>query len=183
MNRHTAGVVLIGVLWGAAAGAAGWDPKAAQEATDAAQETIATFKAADPGLETFFKNAYGYAVFPTIGSGGLWFSGAYGTGLVYEGGALIGRTNLTHFSFGFTFGAQSYSELLFFRDKSALDKFKAGPTKLSAQASAVIATKGAAAKTSYDSNGVGVFVHVKGGLMLDASFGGQLFKYQPGLGD
>jgi lipid-binding SYLF domain-containing protein len=102
---------------------------------------------------------------------------------VYEGGAPVGRTSLTQISFGFTFGAQAYSEILFFRDKSALDKFKAGTAQLSAQASAVIATNGAAAKTSYDNTGVGVFVHVKGGAMLDASVGGQNFKYQPGLGD
>jgi len=188
MNRLTArlGLALIGALWGAAAGAAGWNPQAPQGATaqlEAAQETIAKFKATDPGLDVFFEKAYGYAVFPTIGSGGYWFSGAYGTGLVYEGNTPIGRASLTQVSFGFTFGAQAYSEILFFRDKSALDKFKAGTAQLSAQASAVIATNGAAAKTSYDSNGVGVFVHVKGGAMLDASVGGQNFKYQSGLGD
>ena len=102
---------------------------------------------------------------------------------MYEGGAPVGRTNVTQVSFGFTFGAQAYSEILFFRDKSALDKFKANNTEFAAQASAVIATAGAAAKTSYDSNGVGVFVHIKGGAMVDASVGGQQFKYQPGLGD
>ena len=179
-------LVLVGVLWGAAAGAAGWNAQAPQGATaqlEAARETVATFKATDPGLEAFFQKAYGYAIFPTIGSGGYWFSGAYGTGLVYEGDAPVGRTSLTQISFGFTFGAQAYSEILFFRDKGALDKFKAGTAQLSAQASAVIATNGAAAKTSYHSNGVGVYVHVKGGAMLDASVGGQNFKYQPGLGD
>ena len=122
-------------------------------------------------------------MFPTIGSGGFWISGAYGTGLVYEKGAPVGRTNVTQVSFGFTFGAQAYSELLFFRDKAVLDNFKAGNTEFSAQASAVIAHSGAAAKTSYNDNGVAVFVHVKGGAMVEASLGGQQFKYQAGLGD
>ena len=122
-------------------------------------------------------------MFPTIGSGGFWISGAYGTGLVYEKGAPVGRTNVTQVSFGFTFGAQAYSELLFFRDKAVLDNFKAGNTEFSAQASAVIAHSGAAAKTSYNDNGVAVFVHVKGGAMVEASVGGQQFKYQAGLGD
>ena len=179
-------LALVGVLWGATAGAAGWDPKEPQGSRaqlEAAHETIAKFKATDPGLEDFFQKAHGYAVFPTIGSGGWWLAGAYGTGLVYEGGTPVGRTSITQLSFGLTFGGQAYSEILFFRDKAALDKFKSGTAQLSAQVSAVIATNGAAAKTSYDSNGVGVFVHVKGGAMLDASVGGQNFKYQAGLGD
>ena len=179
-------LALVGVIWAGVAGAAGWNPSTPQGESaqlDAAQQTIEAFKADDSGLEVFFQKAYGYAVFPTIGAGGFWFSGAYGTGVVFEKGAPVGRANLTQASFGFTFGVQSYSELLFFRDKAALDKFKAGATEFSAQASAVIATAGAAAKTSYDNNGVAVFVHVKGGAMVEASVGGQQFKYQPGLGD
>ena len=107
-------------------------------------------------------------------------TGAAGSG---EKGAPVGRTNVTQVSFGFTFGAQAYSEILFFRDQAVLDNFRAGNTEFSAQASAVIAHSGAAAKTSYNNDGVAVFVHVKGGAMVEASLGGQQFKYQSGLGD
>ena len=93
---------------------------------------------------------------------------------------LVSSTQVT---FGFVFGGQAYSELLFFKDKAVLDKYKAGSAEFSAEASAVIATAGAAAKTSYDNNGVAVFVHVKGGAMVSASIGGQQFSYQAGLGD
>jgi lipid-binding SYLF domain-containing protein len=115
--------------------------------------------------------------------GGFWIGGAYGQGVVYEKGTASGRTSMTQISFGFEFGGQSYSELLFFRDKAVLDNFKAGNAEFSAQASAVIANAGAAAKTSYNNDGVAVFVHVKGGAMVDASIGGQKFSYVPGLTD
>jgi lipid-binding SYLF domain-containing protein len=176
-------LVLTGATWAASAGAAGWNPQGQSQQVEAAQETIATFKSTDPGLQVFFSKAYGYAVFPVVGSGGFFIGGAHGQGIVYEKGAAIGRTALTQVSLGFVFGGQAYSELLFFRDQAVLDNFKKGNSEFSAQASAVIANVGAAAKTSYDNNGVAVFVHVKGGAMLDASIGGQQFSYQPGLGD
>ena len=122
-------------------------------------------------------------MFPTIGSGGFWIGGAHGTGVVYEQGKPVGRTSLTQVTFGFVFGGEAYSELLFFRDKGVLDNFKKGHTEFSAQASAVIAKQGAAAKTSYDNSGVGVFVHVKSGAMLQAAIGGQQFSYEAGLGN
>jgi len=176
-------LALIAATWAASAGAAGWNPEGQSEQLEAAQETIAMFKSTDPGLGVFFEKAYGYAVFPTVGSGGFWIGGAHGTGIVYEKSKPVGRTSLTQVTFGFVFGGQAYSELLFFKDKAVLDKYKAGASEFSAEASAVIATAGAAAKTSYDSNGVAVFVHVKGGAMVSASIGGQQFSYEPGLGD
>ena len=176
-------LALVGAMCASSAGAAGWNPEGETEAVEAAQEAIATFKSTDPGLGVFFEKAYGYAVFPTVGAGGFWIGGAHGTGIVYEKGKPIGRTSLTQVTFGFVFGGQAYSELLFFKDKATLDKYKAGSSEFSAEASAVIATAGAAAKTSYDNSGVAVFVHVKGGAMASASIGGQKFDYKPGLGD
>jgi lipid-binding SYLF domain-containing protein len=163
------------------AGAAGWNPSGESQRLEAAEAAIAEFKATDSGLEAYFKKAYGWAVFPTIGKGGFIFSGAYGDGVVYHRGKPIGRTTVTQASVGLTIGGQTSSELLFFRDKAALDNFLAGNYEFSAQASAVIAREGAAAKTSYDNTGVAVFVHVKGGAMVEASIGGQKFAYHPGL--
>src|SRR5688572_6309881 len=163
--------------------AEGWDPETDTKQLEAAQEAIAVFKSTDPALEKYFKQAYGYAVFPTVGKGGFWFAGAFGRGLVFERGAPVGRTTLKQVTFGLQIGGQSFSELIFFKDKAALDRFKAGTSEFSAQASAVVAREGAAATTSYDSEGVAVFVHIKGGAMLEASVGGQKFDYVAGLGE
>jgi lipid-binding SYLF domain-containing protein len=174
---------LLAAAWVAPAGAAGWNPSGESQRLEAAEAAIAEFKATDPGLAEYFKKAYGWAVFPTIGKGGFIFSGAYGDGVVYEKGKPVGRATVTQASIGLTIGGQASSELLFFRDKAALDNFRSGNYEFSAQASAVIAREGAAAKTSYDNTGVAVFVHVKGGAMLEASIGGQKFAYHPGLGN
>jgi lipid-binding SYLF domain-containing protein len=174
---------LAGAIWTAPLGAAGWNPQAQSQDLDAAQQTIAAFEAEDSGLADFFQKAYGYAVFPTIGKGGFWFGGAFGRGFVYEKGTPVGRTSVTQVSFGFLIGGQAYSELLFFRDKATLDQFKKGNAEFSAQATAVIAKEGAAATTSYNSSGVAVFLHIKGGAMLEASVAGQKFSYESGVSD
>jgi lipid-binding SYLF domain-containing protein len=179
---YTVGL-LASLSWGAPAAAAGWNPQGESQQLEAAEQAIATFKATDSGLEVYFKKAYGWAIFPSIGKGGFIFSGAYGQGVVYQQGKPVGTASVTQASVGFTIGGQASSELLFFRDQAALQNFQAGNAEFSAQASAVIAREGAAAKTSYDNNGVAVFVHVLGGAMLEASIGGQQFSYQPGLGN
>ena len=176
-------IALIAATRAVSAGAAGWNPQGESEQLEAAQETIATFKSTDPGLGVFFEKAYGYAVFPTVGAGGFLIGGAHGQGIVYEKGKPIGRTSLTQITFGLLIGGQAYSELLFFKDKAVLDNYKAGNSEFSAEASAVISTTGAAAKTSYNNNGVAIFVHVKGGAMASASIGGQKFSYEAGLSD
>ena len=51
-----------------------------------------------------------------------------------------------------------------------------GKAQLSGQLSAVAVTSGAAASTRFK-NGVAVFSATKGGLMLEASVGGQKFGY------
>jgi lipid-binding SYLF domain-containing protein len=104
--------------------------------------------------------------------------GAYGKGEVYEREALIGVSSLTQLTIGFQLGGQAYSEIIFFKDKEALDDFKGGNFELGAQASAVAATAGASADASYD-NGVAIFTLAKGGLMYEASIGGQKFSFEP----
>ena len=39
-----------------------------------------------PTTQPFFQKAYGYAIFPTVGKGGIVVGGAYGEGRVYLGG-------------------------------------------------------------------------------------------------
>jgi lipid-binding SYLF domain-containing protein len=141
------------------------------------QGTIAQFQKNDPGLKGWFSGAYGYAVFPSVGKGGAGIGGAYGKGEVYEQGKLVGYTSLSQATIGFQLGGQAYSEVIFFKDKAAFDRFTGGKFELSAQASAVAATAGASADANYRS-GVAVFTMARGGLMYEASVGGQKFSYE-----
>ncbi len=141
-----------------------------------AKEAIAEFKQDDSGIAVYFDNAYGYAVYPTVGKAGLGIGGAHGKGVVYEQGAIVGKTTLNQRSFGFKWGGQAYSEIVFFEDKGALDDFKNGNFELGAQASAVAITAGASTDLDYN-DGVAIITRVKGGLMYEASVGGQKFSY------
>jgi lipid-binding SYLF domain-containing protein len=139
---------------------------------------IEKFKAKDPGMAKIFADAVGYVVFPTVGKGGIGLGGARGKGWVYEGGKIIGKSTLTQVSFGFQFGGQAYSEIVFFQTPQALENFKLGHLKFDAQASAVALTARASADLAYR-NGVAIVTMAKGGLMYEASVGGQKFSFKP----
>jgi lipid-binding SYLF domain-containing protein len=139
---------------------------------------IAKFKEKDPGLANTFASAAGYAVFPTVGKGGIGIGGARGKGYVYEGGGLIGRSTLTQVTIGIQLGGQAYSEVVFFKDRAALENFKLGHLKLDAQASAVALTARASGDLAYR-DGVAIVTMAKGGLMYEASVGGQKFSFKP----
>jgi lipid-binding SYLF domain-containing protein len=140
--------------------------------------TIADFKKADPDIEKFFKSSVGYAVFPTVGKGAIGIGAAHGSGELIVGGKALGKTTLTQVTVGFQLGGQSYSEVIFFEQQNTLDGFKNGDFAFAAQASAVAVTAGAAANAGYR-NGVAVFTRAKGGLMYEASVGGQKFSFDP----
>lgn len=161
-----------------AAGCANWDPEGEVNLQQDAAATIKVFRARDAGMQRFFDNAYAYAVFPTVGKGGMGIGGAYGEGLVFRGGKPVARTSLTQVTVGLQLGGQAYHEIIFLRDKTAFERYKSGRLKLSAQLSAVAATAGASADASYE-QGVAVFTLAKGGLMYEASVGGQSFSYEP----
>ncbi|TNF99308.1 MAG: hypothetical protein EP297_05920 [Gammaproteobacteria bacterium] len=159
----------------------GWNPNDEQAkdqgvGDDDVAQTIATFKSKDPGIKKFFDQAHGYAVFPTVGKGGIGIGGAYGKGKVYEKGKYIGDTSLSQVTIGFQLGGQAYSEVIFFGTKHALDDFTGGNFEFGAQVSAVAVTAGASADADY-SGGVAVFTMAKGGLMYEASVGGQKFSF------
>ena len=141
------------------------------------QEVINNFKEGDPGMQAWFKEAYGYVVFPSVGKGGFWVGGAYGKGLVYEQQILVGRSTLTQVSIGFQFGGQAFSEVIFFKDKTAFDDYTRGNFEFGAQVSAVALTAGVSADLAYN-GGVAIVTATKGGLMYEASVGGQKFSYE-----
>lgn len=161
-------------------------------------DTINVFKKSE-AVQPFFKNAYGYAVFPTIGKAGFVIGGSYGTGRVYKGGKVTGETSLIKGSIGFQLGGQAFSQMIFFQDKRAYDEFTSGSFEFDAAASAVVITAGVQAKAGTEGatagasagpstgkqakasyhKGMVVFVHAKGGLMYEASIGGQKFTFKP----
>lgn len=132
----------------------------------------------DVGFEKFFKNASGYVIFPNVGKGGFIIGGASGNGVVYEKGIAIGMADLKEISVGFQAGGQAITEVIFFETDAALAEFKEGNFEFSAEASAVIADKGASKNANY-SKGVVVIAMPKAGLMADASIGGQKFSFSP----
>ncbi len=115
-------------------------PKTAEkqaQLTTRSETAVQTAKKADPSLQKFFDTAAGYAVFPSVGKGGVGVGGAYGRGELFEGGKLAGYCTLTQASIGLQLGGQKYTELIFFEDKAALDRFKSGNFAFAAQVSAV----------------------------------------------
>lgn len=142
------------------------------------QQTMARLKNEDPSFENFMNKAYAYAIFPSVGKGGLGVGGAYGRGEVYEQGKLIGYADISQATIGLQAGGQTFTEVIAFEDKLALDRFTRGQLKFEAAASAVALKSGAAAAARY-TDGVAVFVEPRAGLMVEASIGGQSFSFQP----
>ena len=160
--------------------------------------TIDTFRSS-PLVADFFRNAYGYAVFPTIGKAGYVVGGSYGQGQVYRNGDVTGKTSVIEGSIGFQLGAEAFSEIIFFKNKAAYDLFTSGEFEFGAQAQAVAVTAGAQAeagtagasagasagpKTGMQAkaayvDGMVTFVQAKGGLMYEFSVGGQKFTFTP----
>lgn len=141
------------------------------------KRAILTIKERDPGIQTFFDNSAGYAVYPSVGKGGFIVGGAFGRGLVIVDEEVDGYTSLSQGTIGLQIGGQKYSQFIFFKDETALNHFKRGNFELGAQASAVAITAGASSDASYDS-GVAVFTVAAGGLMLEGTIGGQRFSYE-----
>lgn len=141
-------------------------------------EAIAKFKEEDPGIQRFFDQSAGWAVLPRVFKGAFWFGGAHGNGMLFEGGQGTGYVSLSQATLGFSFGGEFFREIIFFREKADVERFKASEYTFSAQATAVAVTAGAAAKADYK-DGMAVFVMTDAGLMVDASLGGQKFNYVP----
>jgi lipid-binding SYLF domain-containing protein len=160
-------------------------------------DTIEIFKKAGESA-SFFHNSYAYAVFPTVGEGGFIVGGALGKGHVYVHHHLVGDTTMGQVSVGFQAGGKAYSQIIFFENRAALERFESGTFEFEAGASAVAITAGAGASVgtngaaagasgtennarstgSYE-NGMAVFTIAKGGLMYAATIAGQKFSYTP----
>jgi len=138
----------------------------------------AAFISTDPLMASVFSSSYGYVIFPNIGKGAIGIGGAAGNGVVYQGGSIIGSAKMKQLTIGFQLGGQKYREVIFFENQEALNRFKENGFEFAAQASAVAVTKGASTNVKYR-EGVMVFTQEKGGLMYEASVGGQKFNFIP----
>jgi len=162
---------------------------------DGYQDTIQTFREASSSA-ALFDNAYGYAIFPNVGKGGFGIGAAYGKGKVFSDGKFTGDVSMSQLSIGFQMGGQAYSQIIFFEDKRAYDEFTGGSFEFGVQATAIAITLGVSAEastkghsagisTSQDAQsvnryykGMAVFTIAKGGLMYEASIGGQKFDFR-----
>jgi lipid-binding SYLF domain-containing protein len=153
---------------------------AAQDAKQRAKcdETVQLFRSTDRDMGRFFESAVGYAIFPSVGKGAFIVGGAAGTGCLYEGHTITGQAKLVQVTVGLQLGGQAYAEIIFFQTPDALASFKSSSFEMSAQVSAVAAASGASANAKYEL-GVLVFTIAKGGLMYEASVGGQKFTFKP----
>ena len=182
-------ILLAGLLFLIGSSGSAW----ADDYTD----TIKIFREAGAS-SGFFDNSYGYAIFPTIGKAGVGIGGAYGKGRVYKKGAYVGDTSMKQLTVGWQLGGQGYSQIVFFQDQRAFDEFTTGKFEFGVQATAVAITAGASAAANtagtsatasggkHDATtagsytkGMATFTVAKGGLMYEASIGGQKFTYTP----
>jgi lipid-binding SYLF domain-containing protein len=168
-------------------------------AEDSYTAAIESFRQAGESGQ-FFDKAYGYAVFPTIGKGGIGIGGAHGKGRVYAGGRHVGDASMTQVTMGFQLGGQAFSQIIFFEDERSFKSFTSGNFEFSAQATAVALTAGVSAEANTGGGmaagasggrndattthggfrkGMAIFTIAKGGLMYEAALGGQKFTYTP----
>ncbi len=154
-----------------------WSPDADDKLELDVAKAIATIKEKDPSIKKFFDTSAAYAVFPGVAKGAMGIGAAHGKGIMIEGGRTVGDTSVTQVTIGFQLGGQVYSEFIFFKDTTAVKDFKRGNFEFDAQVSAVAVTAGASADAGYN-GGVAIFTMAKGGLMYEASIGGQKFKYE-----
>jgi lipid-binding SYLF domain-containing protein len=169
-----------GVIGMVALSACSTAPKSSEGKADLEKDAgaaVAKAKENDPSMVKIFDEAAGYAVFPSVSKGAVGVGGAYGKGVLYERGVSVGYCDLSQATIGFQLGGQSYTEIIAFETKKAVDAFKEGHFRFDAQATAVALKSGAGANAKY-TDGVAVFTMDEKGLMYEASVGGQKFSYQ-----
>lgn len=142
-----------------------------------ARSILMSAQESDPSLKSRLAKSAGYAVFPKVGKGGIGIGGAYGRGVLFENGEIVGYCDLTQATIGFQLGGQTYAEIIAFETARAVKEFKSNRFQFSAQATAVALKSGVGANAKYE-NGVAVFTMDESGLMYEAAIGGQKFDYQ-----
>jgi len=159
---------------GLSAQVGGWKADLVEDSEKALAEMIEK----QPKLQSYKDKSYGYAVFPKVTKGAIGVGGAGGKGIVFKDHEPVGQSSLKQATIGFQLGGQQYKEVIFFENKEAFDKFTNKKVKFDGQASAVALTAGASVDVSFK-DGMAIFTQTSGGLMYEASVGGQHFSYKP----
>lgn len=183
--RNTTSTLIYGLLISALGlvflGACATAPRTVDDRNELMRDADSALTQARSGNSSFdsiIRNAPGFAVFPTVGKGGMGIGGAYGRGIVYSNGAAIGYTDVSQGTVGAQLGGQTYTQILVFEDAHALNRFQKGNYEFSAQATAVALQSGEGANAQFR-DGVAVFTMAESGLMAEAVVGGQKFSYSP----
>ncbi len=144
-----------------------------------ANSTLQMMTAQDPSLRELLDRSAGYAVFPSVGEVGVVaVGGQQGVGVVYEQGRPIGFARIREATLGPQLGGQSFSQLIVFEDRAALDRLRAGNFDLTAGAQATALGWGAGARTRFE-DGVAVIISSERGLIAGATIGGQNIDFEP----
>ena len=154
-----------------------WDSDGSKAQRRAAA-AIQQFQEKMPKTERYFQEAYGYAIFHRVGRVGFGFGGGYGRGFVVERDELIGRTKFWQFTSGIQAGVRIFSQIVFFKDKEALEQFKRGRLEFVGQTSISFGPFGAGKDPAYD-KGVAVFSTTRFGLMGEATISGVKMTFKP----
>jgi hypothetical protein len=151
-------------------------PKDAEALHKEVVATLTRLEAKNPGLKESFQKAYGYAIFPSVGRAGLVVGGARGYGEVFERGKPIGFARVTQLTIGVHVGGQTFSEVVLFGSRASLRAFKSSPVAFDANAS-VAFIRGATGTTDFKD--MTARAYSRGGMLLEASLGGQKFRFYP----
>lgn len=176
LNRIQSGLIVLVMLisMGVSAQIGGWKADLIEDSEKALAEMIEQ----QPKLKSYKDKSYGYAVFPKVTKGAFGVGGAGGKGIVYKNHVPTGESTLSQVTIGFQAGGQQYKEVIFFENEEAYKKFTNKKVKFDGQASAVAITEGGSADIAFK-DGLAVFTHTNGGLMFEASIGGQHFSFKP----
>ena len=177
MKKLSFALIALSFVFASISALAEWKPDSDNKLELSVARAIIDARDKDDSLSDWFGTAYAYAVFPNVGKGGIGIGGAHGNGVVIRGDDTLGKTSLSQITIGLQLGGQAYAQYIFFKDETAFKHFARGNYEMGAQVSAVAITAGASADANYD-GGVAVFTIASGGLMYEASVGGQKFKYK-----
>ncbi len=170
--------LLLTLLPGGMQAYAAWEADPGDKQQVKAAKAIAQLRERIPRTETFFEDAYAFAILPSVTRVALGFGGAYGRGIVVEGDDVIGTTGFWQFTSGIQGGARNFSMVIFFKHKEALEYYKTGELQFMGQAGIAVAAVGAAGTPAYN-EGVAIVTVTRLGLMFEFSYSGAKFTYKP----
>ena len=170
--------MVIAAMLAAIPAGAEWQADPEDRRQVAAARAIASIRDRIPRSQDYLEDAYGFAILPSVTRVGLGFGGAYGRGLVVEAETVVGTTGYWQFTSGIQAGARNFSMIVLFKDKAALDEYKAGKTQFMGQAGLALATVGVAGTPAYN-DGVAIFTVTRLGVMGEFTVSGAKFTFKP----